>query len=69
MRHGEVKVDNSQPDCWIVGHVVAVQGPFPVTCYDGGAFCKPFEGDYLVGFVRGGKLFRYLLFDELFNVL
>ena len=49
--------------------MVAVQGPFPVARYNGGAACQPFEGDYLVRFVRGGEYGRYLLFDELFNVL
>lgn len=49
--------------------MVAVQGPFAVTCYYGGTFCKPCEWDYLVRFVRGGEYGRYLLFDELFNVL
>lgn len=48
---------------------MAVQGLVAVTCYDGGAFCKPYEWDYLVRFVRGGEYGRYLLFDELFNVL
>lgn len=48
---------------------MAVQGPFPVASYNGGAACQPFEGDYLVRFVRDGEYDRYLLFDELFNVL
>lgn len=49
--------------------MVAVQGPFPVTYYDGGAFCKPYEWDYFVWFAGCSELGRYFLFDELFNVL
>ena len=46
-----------------------MQGLVAVTYYDGGAFCKPFEGDYFVWFAGYSELGRYLLFDELFNVL
>lgn len=49
--------------------MVAVPGLVAVARYNGGAACQPFEGDYLVRFVRGGEYGRYLLFDELFNVL
>jgi len=49
--------------------MMAVQGLFTAPGHNGCAGCQPFEGDYLVRFVRGGECGRYLLFNELFNVL